>query len=40
MIMIYIYIYIYIYICYVNFKLGGFLVNIKNGVFSFSISRY
>ena len=27
------------FFCYVNFKLSRFLVNIKNGVFSFVVGR-
>ena len=31
---------LFLFFCYVNFKLGRFLVNIKNGVFSLIIGRY
>ena len=40
---IYIYCSFYLFIfffCYVNFKLSRFLVNIKNGVFSFIVGRH
>ena len=30
---------LFIYFCYVNFKLSRFLVNTKNGVFSFVVGR-
>ena len=45
LIFIYLFIYLFIFVmdifffCYVNLKLGRFLVN-KNGVFSFVVGRY